>query len=291
VRYLRTEGCPWVDRACLAALRRGDRDLFLWALEHAFDTDCGDFPYYCWEAVIDTGIEMATWFHELQLCRADGYDLHHAVYLGHVHICRYMTDVMHCDLNHFSTENCAAGSDNPEICEWLLEINYVFDMDLLAEEAAGRGKLAVLQWAVERGADLTSELFERATRSGQLAAVQYLDSQGCDWGDVDGVRIQAALGGSVEVLTYVCDRLEHAGLITQPTLLTDMLNAAGGLDELKAAKWLRQRGAEWPPVLRFVRADEYGDERVYEWAYEVLDWARAEGCTAPTSSTASSSTA
>jgi hypothetical protein len=29
VRYLRTEGCPWVDRPCLAALRRGDRDLFL----------------------------------------------------------------------------------------------------------------------------------------------------------------------------------------------------------------------------------------------------------------------
>eukprot|EP00953_Heterococcus_sp_UTEX-ZZ885_P036050 18588-Heterococcus_DN1.PRE.2 len=29
-----------------------------------------------------------------------------------------------------------------------------------------------------------------------------------------------------------------------------MLNAAGANDHLAAAKWLRQQGADWPPVLR-----------------------------------------
>jgi hypothetical protein len=183
---------------------------------------------------------------------------------------------------------CAAFSDKFEVCEWLLEVNYPFDMDTLAEEAAGTGKLAVLRWAVEQGAELVSELLERAAYSKHLAAMQYLITQGCDWGDVSGVCTQAALSGSVDVLACVFEQLERDEVVIEPALLTDMLNAAGGVDELNAAKWLRQRGAEWPSVLCFVRKDEYGDERVHEWAYDSLDWARAEGCTSPTSSTASS---
>jgi hypothetical protein len=91
--------------------------------------------------------------------------------------------------------------------------------------------------------------------------MQFLFSQGCDC-VVHDVCIQAALSGSVDVLACVFEQLERDEVVMESTLLTDMLNAAGGVDELNAAKWLRQRGAEWPPVLCFVKEDASGDEGI-----------------------------
>jgi hypothetical protein len=56
-------------------------------------------------------------------------------------------------------------------------------------------------------------------------------------------------------------------------LLTSALNAAGAGGRLQVAQWLRQHGAEWPIVLRAGRM---------RWTGESLAWARAEGCTSPT---------
>jgi hypothetical protein len=54
------------------------------------------------------------------------------------------------------------------------------------------------------------------------------------------------------------------------------LNRAGARGHMRAAQWLRQRGAEWPAVLT-----DY--EELFEevWDGESLAWARAEGCTSP----------
>jgi hypothetical protein len=57
-------------------------------------------------------------------------------------------------------------------------------------------------------------------------------------------------------------------------LLTEALKYTGTHNQLQAAQWLRQRGAQWPAVL----CNGYG-----EWTGVVLAWARAEGCTSPTS--------
>jgi hypothetical protein len=56
-------------------------------------------------------------------------------------------------------------------------------------------------------------------------------------------------------------------------LLTQMLNTAGAFRHLAAVQWLRQQGAQWPPVLRLC------DKR---WGRDVITWARQQGCTAPT---------
>jgi hypothetical protein len=57
--------------------------------------------------------------------------------------------------------------------------------------------------------------------------------------------------------------------------LTELLNTAGSNNELAAAQWLRQRGAEWPAQLRY---HEYPRR---PWQGDTLDWARQEGCTSP----------
>eukprot|EP00953_Heterococcus_sp_UTEX-ZZ885_P040980 20934-Heterococcus_DN1.PRE.2 len=57
--------------------------------------------------------------------------------------------------------------------------------------------------------------------------------------------------------------LDERELFTE-TLLSEMLAVAAS-----SSKWLRQRGAEWPDMLW------HGNR----WDGEVLQWARAEGCT------------
>jgi hypothetical protein len=55
--------------------------------------------------------------------------------------------------------------------------------------------------------------------------------------------------------------------------LTAALNHAGLFNQLRAAQWLRQHGAEWPAVLA-VNAHQH-------WSCDTLAWARAQGCTSP----------
>jgi hypothetical protein len=46
----------------------------------------------------------------------------------------------------------------------------------------------------------------------------------------------------------------------------------GACNQLEAAQWLRQQGAEWP--------DELSSYAV-KWSCDAVAWARAEGCDAP----------
>jgi hypothetical protein len=73
----------------------------------------------------------------------------------------------------------------------------------------------------------------------------------------------AADGGSIEVLQY----LQQQGLMTSTALLTEMLDCAAHINELPAAKWLREQGAEWPTECR----------APFRWGDKVLAWARTEG--------------
>jgi hypothetical protein len=222
---------------------------------------------------------MMTWFEQLQLIEPDSLDLEYAIQTGKLEMCRYF-HAKGCGQDDH-TESSAVDSGSPEVCDWLLEVNFTMNMKLLAEQAALLGKLAVLQWALQHDAQLSSVLLGCAAESGCLEVFQYLVSQGCEW-HVYNVCFYAALGGSVHVLTYVFDQLQHNEVITEPALLTDMLNAAGAKEQLEAAKWLRQRGAEWPAVLLVVLPCDAGEKQAHKWRNATLRWARAEGCTSPT---------
>jgi hypothetical protein len=83
----------------------------------------------------------------------------------------------------------------------------------------------------------------------------------------------AAHEGCTEILDYVVEQ----GEVLDAALLTRALNCAGAHSKLEAAQWLRQHGAQWPAVLRYEH-----QQLGLLWSDDMIFWARAEGCTAPT---------
>jgi hypothetical protein len=125
-------------------------------------------------------------------------------------------------------------------CQWLLEVGFAIDEDT-ANAASADDQTKVLLWLLEHGCPI-NEMRLYGT---------------------------AAYYGNINVLNL----LQEQGLLPGPEPLSDVLQVAGVHDQLAAAQWLRQRGAEWPAVLQDLDRS---------WQGEVLAWARAEGCTSPT---------
>jgi hypothetical protein len=98
------------------------------------------------------------------------------------------------------------------------------------------------------------------------STLRWLREHGCPW-DTKHIHVVAAQGGSIDVMVY----LQQQGIVFTAGVLTEMLSYAGAYNHLAAAKWLRAQGAEWPAMLC------WGHQRLAE----ILEWARAEGCTSP----------
>eukprot|EP00953_Heterococcus_sp_UTEX-ZZ885_P006599 4029-Heterococcus_DN1.PRE.3 len=134
--------------------------------------------------------------------------------------------------------------------------------------AAAHDHMDVLQWLQEVGFAFTEKTINVAAATNNAALLQWLLEQDCPRDEMR-LCVMAAFCGHTNILFLLA---EH-GLLPAPQRLTAILRVAGAQDQLTAAQWLRQRGAEWPALLQF-------DGR--PWQGEVLAWARAEGCTAPT---------
>jgi hypothetical protein len=134
---------------------------------------------------------------------------------------------------------CAASSGQTAMCEYLYSQHYPWSAAACDEAAAGV----------------------------HLETLRWLHEHGCPWA-TDQIILAAAHGGSIAVMQY----LQQQGVVTTVEQLTDMLLHAGVWEQLQAAQWLRQQGAEWPTVLHYDRD---------EWRGDVLAWARAEGCDSP----------
>jgi hypothetical protein len=99
--------------------------------------------------------------------------------------------------------------------------------------------------------DWSSDVIDWAVASGSVQMLEYLRSMCCAFSAdtifnvADVAAIAGALGGSVEILDY----LVQQGLELGADTLTAMLNVAGASEQLAAAQWCRQRGAEWPARL------------------------------------------
>eukprot|EP00953_Heterococcus_sp_UTEX-ZZ885_P030851 16258-Heterococcus_DN1.PRE.1 len=133
--------------------------------------------------------------------------------------------------------------------------------------AAARAQMNVLQWLLEVGFALGEDTANAASADGQADVLLWLLQHMCP---VNVMRLcgTAAYYGNINIL----DLLQEQDLLPAPQLLSDVLQVAGLHGQLAAAQWVRQRGAEWPPMLQ-------DDGRT--WQGEVLAWARAEGCTSP----------
>jgi hypothetical protein len=105
-------------------------------------------------------------------------------------------------------------------------------------------------------------------RGRDLAAVRWLIDSGCPWDHRrSGIAATQAPAGT-ELLRYLLAK----GAVWSAADLADMLHAAGFHHRLDISQWLRQQGAQWPAVLRYENRP---------WPAAAVEWARAEGCTAP----------
>jgi hypothetical protein len=189
----------------------------------------------------------------------------------------------------------AAAMGDFELVRWCYEHGCPWDASRAAIYAAHSSNVELMEWVLQQpGTQLCMNAMCVAVWQSSAAMCQYLHTQQCPWshtstwhaaykGDADLVRwlidngcpfharelcMAAAQGGSVEVL--YC--LQQQDILTSAALLIASLSTAACYSQLAAAQWCREHGAEWPAAL---------SQR--EWRGELLQWARAEGCTSSTS--------
>jgi hypothetical protein len=138
----------------------------------------------------------------------------------------------------------------------------------ISQFAAANDRMDVLRWLQELDFAFAEDTTTAAVPGGHAAILQWLLEQGSPPDEVD-LCDTAAYCGRLNILAF----LQEQGLLPARQELSDSLQIAGAQGHLAIALWLRQRGAEWPAILK------YDD---IPWQGEVLEWARAEGCTAPT---------
>jgi hypothetical protein len=174
-------------------------------------------------------------------------------------------------LNTKAAYEAAMGGCVP-VFEILQQEGVAFNSDVM-HKAAEHGHLQLCQWLHTAGCNWDVHACTAAARRQHLETLRWLHESGCPW-HAHSICRQAVTNGnskSFELLQYMLS----AGELTSAALLTELLLLAGAHEQLAVAKWLRQRGAQWPAVLCF---NWYSIRR---WSGEVLAWAREGGCTSP----------
>jgi hypothetical protein len=215
---------------------------------------------------------------------------------GHQHVIEYLHSVG-CPFAD-KVSMLAAVRGHEHVVQRLRELECAWDNAQLCMLAASRGLLKVLQWAKQQGAAFTEEVMLQAAANGHTAVCEYLHAQqcplrvtacyaaasGCQLGtlrwllergcpyDASALWGFAANGGHISVLEF----LVQASVHVSPDPLSVALLMAGIKGHLAAAQWLRAYGAEWPHVLSASLAGA-----LQQWPEPMIEWARAEGCTAP----------
>jgi hypothetical protein len=199
----------------------------------------------------------------------------------------------------------AARAGNLALLQHLRRWGCDWDAEDVARDAASSGSLETVEWLrQQQGIEINAGVMAAAARMGQIAMCEHLRSTGCEWDTSACAR--AVAGGHADILrwlredgcpwdvsevcmaaayygfTNILDIIIEQGEVLDAELLTDSLNCAGKLSQLPAAQWLRQHGAEWPAVLNYNTALFGFEPKMQQWTGDILVWARAEGCTSPT---------
>jgi hypothetical protein len=159
----------------------------------------------------------------------------------------------------------AAVSGNVELMAWVLKLPGARLTRNVMYAAVLQGHTTLCQYLHSQQCPWHRETTYAAAMHGHADLLRWLMDNGCPW-EAEALCVDGAMGGSVEVLAY----LQQQGLLTDPALLTDMLEQAGCREKLAAAKWLKLQGAEWPAKFDWI-----------QWSGKVLDWAEAEGFVMP----------
>jgi hypothetical protein len=201
-----------------------------------------------------------------------------------------------CEFNHRTCVGAAQGRQLAAL-QHLRSEGAEWDAEEMGCEAAMGGSIEVVEWLrQEQGIEFNSTSIMWAADGGQIAMCQHLRSIGCEW--TEDACAQAVMRGYFDTLCWLRENgcpwnvyevsmaavdlsnievLDYSEVL-DAELLTDLLAYAGSCNSLEAAQWLRQRGAEWPVVLRDTTSTQGDGE---QWSDDMIAWARAEGCDAP----------
>jgi hypothetical protein len=135
--------------------------------------------------------------------------------------------------------------------------------------AAAQSPPEVCKYLHEKGCPWNAYACYLAAAGNNLPTLRWLHENGCPGLLLDDSSVAAARCGSIDIMLY----MQQQGAQWSDELLTQTLNTAEALRQLAAVQWLRQQGAQWPTVLRL------SDKR---WRGDARDWAKQQGCTAPT---------
>jgi hypothetical protein len=202
-----------------------------------------------------------------------------AIAAGRLSVAQYLYSECYCP---FATRACYAAAENAdlEMLKWLQRTGNRWFGRRISYSAAQGGSVELMQWLqADSYVVLDADTMSTAARYGRRAMCEYLCSQQCPcdaaafaaaavgchlstlrllhehcrakW-DHRSVCIAAATGGSTAVLDYLQQQQQQQqGIRMDAPLLTHMLNAAGAHSHAAAVQWLRQRGAQWPAILKF----------------------------------------
>jgi hypothetical protein len=204
---------------------------------------------------------------------------------------------------HLEMCDQAAEAGDLQQLQWLYEHGGVLN-STTAERAAEGGSVRILEWLQQQqqGVQFSIVLMLKAAESDNLQLCKWLHAAECPMDEY--AYYHAAERCNLELLDWLFDIgcpynvedlcyfamcsvdsktipvlqwLQQHNIFDSAATLTLALNYAGaGNTNLAATQWLRQQGAECPAVL----CSEHQANPV-PWRDDTLEWARAEGCTAP----------
>jgi hypothetical protein len=169
-----------------------------------------------------------------------------------------------------------AKSGSVEVMQFLHEQGVQFDEIAMVSAAAG-GHLPVCVFLRSVQCPWNDMCCNAAAHWGHVQVLRWLRMQGCPCKRTDLAR-WAGAGGIIASLAFVAAAVAPA---RRARALQIMLQYAGSNNQLATAQWLRAEGAAWPAMLRCV-VNIGTQHSIAVWSGAVLEWARAEGCTAPT---------
>jgi hypothetical protein len=157
-------------------------------------------------------------------------------------------------LQHLRNEGCewdaediacrAAASGSIDTLEWLRQQQGVEIDSRVMTAAAGAGQTAMCEYLHSIGCAWDTNACTEAADNGHLSTLRWLREAGCPW-DVRQVCRCASYYGSTDILDYMIEQ----GAVLSTALVSRGLDNAGASNDLQAAQWFRQHGAQRPAVL------------------------------------------
>jgi hypothetical protein len=277
-------GMPFSHQVMIGAIESGSINTLQWLHNEQGCAITSDLSYF---AAASGYIHVLNWLLPFPQCVFDSMTSLNAARGGHLHVLKYLS----AKGTAIDVRACAAAArlGALDMLQWFDEARINWKHQSVYTAAAECGSMEIILWLTERGAVFDTQTMKAAAKHGYLDICKHLRSQGCHWDD--HVTFAAK---TLEILKWLhengCPWDVDMTLLMMPdrpirkyviaesgtsvSKLSELLNLAGIEFNSYIGKRLREEGAKWPNILKYGRQ---------VWKPEMIEWARSQGCTSPTS--------